>query len=56
MRKFDWPIFILLLILLFFGIVAIYSASATKIGNDFEIENYYAGFIFRVNIGLGMRI
>ena len=52
MRKFDWPIFILLLILLFFGIVAIYSASATKIGNDFEIENYYIKQIIWIIISL----
>ena len=52
MRKFDWPIFILLLFLLLFGIVAIYSASATKIGNDFEIENYYVKQIIWIIISL----
>ncbi|RLC53482.1 MAG: rod shape-determining protein RodA [Candidatus Cloacimonadota bacterium] len=52
MRNFDWPIFILLLFLLFYGVVAIYSASATKIGNDFEIENYYIKQIIWIVISL----
>ena len=41
MRKFDWVTLLLLLMLLTCGIIAIYSASTTQIGNDFQTENYY---------------
>ncbi len=41
MRKFDWVTLLLLLMLLTCGIIAIYSASTAKIGNDFQTENYY---------------
>ncbi|MDP8268860.1 MAG: rod shape-determining protein RodA [Candidatus Tenebribacter davisii] len=41
MRKFDWKIFGLLIFLLSLGIIAIYSASATKIGDNYLFSNYY---------------
>ncbi len=41
MRQFDWITLFLLIILLTCGIIAIYSASTTQIGNDFQTENYY---------------
>ena len=41
MRQFDWITLFLLVILLTCGIIAIYSASTTQIGNDFQTENYY---------------
>ncbi len=41
MRQFDWVTLFLLVILLICGIIAIYSASTTQIGNDFQTENYY---------------
>ncbi|MDO9578900.1 MAG: rod shape-determining protein RodA [Candidatus Cloacimonadales bacterium] len=52
MRNFDWFIFILLLCLILFGVIAIYSASANKIGDDLEVENYYIKQIFWVFISL----
>ncbi len=41
MRKFDWVTLLLLVMLLTCGIIAIYSASTTQIGNDFQTENFY---------------
>jgi len=41
MRQFDWITLFLLVILLTCGIIAIYSASTTQIGNDFQTDNYY---------------
>jgi rod shape determining protein RodA len=41
MREFDWVTLFLLVMLLTCGIIVIYSASTTKIGNDFQTENYY---------------
>lgn len=54
MRNFDWYIFILLLLILFFGVIAIYSASATKIGNEFEIDNYYIKQVIWIILSLIM--
>lgn len=52
MRNFDWFIFILLLCLILFGVVAIYSASANKIGDEFEVGNYHIKQIIWVFISL----
>jgi len=52
MRNFDWIIFSLLLCLIFYGVIAIYSASTTKIGDDFEVENFYLKQIFWIFISL----
>lgn len=41
MRRFDWLIFSLLLCLLLYGVVAIYTASTNKIGLEYETQNYY---------------
>lgn len=41
MRKFDWVTLLLLVMLLTCGIIAIYSASTSQIGNDFQTKNYY---------------
>ncbi len=41
MRNFDWKIFILLICLLIFGVISIYSASSKKIGNDIQTQDYY---------------
>lgn len=41
MKKFEWMIFGLLILLLVIGIVSIYTASSSKIGDDFLFTNYY---------------
>ncbi len=41
MKKFEWMIFSLLLLLLIIGIISIYTASSSKIGDDFLFTNYY---------------
>ena len=41
MKKFEWMIFGLLILLLVIGIISIYTASSTKIGDDFSFSNYY---------------
>ncbi len=41
MRNFDWKIFILLICLLIFGVISIYSASSRKIGTDIQTQDYY---------------
>lgn len=41
MKKFEWMIFGLLLFLLVIGIISIYTASSTRIGDDFLFANYY---------------
>jgi len=41
MKKFEWIIFGLLMLLLLIGIFSIYSASSSRIGDDFTIANYY---------------
>jgi len=41
MKKFEWVIFGLLMLLLLIGIFSIYSASSSRIGDDFTIANYY---------------
>ncbi|NQT65617.1 MAG: rod shape-determining protein RodA [FCB group bacterium] len=41
MKKFEWIIFGLLLILMVIGIISIYTASSTRIADDFLFDNYY---------------
>lgn len=41
MKKFEWMIFGLLLFLLVIGIISIYTASSTRVGDDFLFANYY---------------
>ena len=41
MKKFEWKILGLLIILLIIGIISIYTASSTRIGDDFIFANYY---------------
>ena len=52
MKKFEWSIFSLLIILLIIGIVSIYSASSTKIGDDFLFTNYYVKQIIWIIISM----
>jgi len=40
-KKFDWQIFILLLLLMIVGVISIYSASTSKIGDEFSTGNFY---------------
>jgi len=40
-RKFDYSIAVLLLLLICLGIVSIYTASASKIGDQFTVKNYW---------------
>lgn len=41
MKRFEWTIFGLLVILMVIGIVSIYTASSTRIADDFLFDNYY---------------
>ncbi|OPX26466.1 MAG: rod shape-determining protein RodA [Candidatus Cloacimonas sp. 4484_143] len=41
MKKFEWMIFGLLISLMFIGLISIYTASSTRIGDDFIFSNYY---------------
>ena len=41
MKKFEWMIFSLLILLMFIGLFSIYTASSTRIGDDFIFSNYY---------------
>ena len=41
MKKFEWMIFGLLIFLMFIGLISIYTASSTRIGDDFIFSNYY---------------
>ena len=41
MKKFEWMIFGLLILLMFIGLISIYTASSTRIGDDFIFSNYY---------------
>jgi rod shape determining protein RodA len=40
-KNFDWTLLALLAILLFMGVFAIYSASTTKIGDTYNIKNFW---------------
>ncbi len=51
-KKFDWTLFILLLLLLVTGVIAIYSASTTKIGEEYSTEDYYLREIFWIFLSL----
>ncbi len=41
MKRFEWKIFGLLILLMFIGIISIYTASSTKIEGDFLFANYF---------------
>jgi rod shape determining protein RodA len=51
-KRFDWQIVIYLLVLLFIGILSVYSASTTKTGDVFETENTYVKQIIWICVGL----
>lgn len=50
--KFDWLLFVFLLILLGLGLTAIYTASAYKIGDEIVFKNFYIKQIFWIIISL----
>ena len=54
MKNFDWVTFILSILLLICGVLAIYSASSTRIGNEFQTENYYLKQILWIVISLAL--
>ena len=41
LKKIDWTLFSLLLVLIIVGNIAIYSASTSRIGEEFQTRNYY---------------
>ena len=51
-HKFDWALLIFLICILLCGVIAIYSASTTKIGNEFQTENYYLKQILWIAISI----
>ncbi|MCD4818182.1 MAG: rod shape-determining protein RodA [Candidatus Cloacimonetes bacterium] len=51
-KKFDWVILLYLMILLIIGVTAIFSSSATKIGDNLTIKNYYLKQIIWIVISL----
>ncbi len=52
MKRFDWLLLALLICLLVYGVFAIYSASTTRIGMEFETQNYYIKQIIWIFISL----
>ncbi|MBN1327049.1 MAG: rod shape-determining protein RodA [Candidatus Cloacimonetes bacterium] len=52
LKRIDWTLFILLILLLTVGIFAIYSASTQKVGNDFFSEDFYLRQIVWIIISL----
>jgi len=52
----DWSILVLLIILLMIGVVAIFSASTTKIGDEYHTENYYYKQIVWIIIAFGLTL
>jgi rod shape determining protein RodA len=51
-KKFDWIIFALLITLMVIGVIAIFSASTTKIGNDYQTENFWLKQIIWILVSL----
>ncbi len=52
LRDIDWTMLALLLFLLVAGVFTIYSASTTKIGNDYITEDFYLRQLIWIGIGL----
>ena len=52
LRQFDWFIFVLLICLMVCGVIAIYSASSIKIGDEFQTEDFYKKQIIWIIISL----
>lgn len=52
-KNFDWYLFTLWMILMIFGVLAIFSASTTKIGDDLLIKNNYWKQIIWIAVVLG---
>ncbi|MBN2460364.1 MAG: rod shape-determining protein RodA [Candidatus Cloacimonetes bacterium] len=52
LKRLDWFLFILMLLLLLGGVLAIYSASTTKIGSEFHRVDYYYKQIIWIAIAL----
>jgi rod shape determining protein RodA len=51
-KKFDWILLTLLILILCSGVFVIYSASTTKIGNDYHTESYYMRQLIWVLVSL----
>ena len=51
-KKFDWRIFIFLLLLMIVGVISIYSASTSKIGDEFSTGNFYLKQILWIAIAM----
>jgi len=51
-KKIDWIIFLLLILLMISGVIAIYSASTSKIGDEFLTWNFYLKQLIWVFISL----
>ena len=51
-KKIDWIIFLLLILLMISGVIAIYSASTSKIGDEFLTRNFYLKQLIWVFISL----
>ncbi len=52
LREFDWFVFVLLICLMICGVIAIYSASSTKISDEFQTEDFYKKQIIWIIISL----
>ncbi|KQC06085.1 MAG: hypothetical protein APR54_07720, partial [Candidatus Cloacimonas sp. SDB] len=51
-KKFDWVLLLLLVLILGFGVVVIYSASTTKLGDNYQTESYYIRQVIWIIISL----
>ena len=51
-KKIDWFIFLLMLLLMISGVIAIFSASTNKIGDEFRTQNFYLKQLIWIFISL----
>jgi len=53
-QKFDWKLMIILLLLLVFGELALYSASVQKVGEDIIVSDFYVKQLVWIFVGLAV--
>ncbi|MBN2017474.1 MAG: rod shape-determining protein RodA [Candidatus Cloacimonetes bacterium] len=53
-QKFDWKLMLVLILLLIFGTLALYSASVQKIGEKVVVSDYYVKQLIWIAIGVGV--
>ncbi|MFC1888034.1 FtsW/RodA/SpoVE family cell cycle protein, partial [Candidatus Cloacimonadota bacterium] len=51
-KRFDWVLMVLLMLILIFGVIVIYSASTAKIGETYQTESYYLRQVIWIVVSL----